>query len=478
MDDLSAVSALLHKGSLSFSGGGAGGEDDVWDWLKRVTVEFDALRVTNAKLATRVQQLERMTGGVGALSDEEFLAELPNRMSKALRSAQQVGQEIVKQATSRETAVLQRAAEEAAEIRRDANAQAREVLERASQDARNRLEEARRFGKELTAQAEAQRDHVLAELGAQRDELHQGLDRLEADRVYLRQVFVSVKRALERPSQHAGIGRPDVKIATEVPSEPAAPRGPSRPRPRHPRNGSRLARPDEPRQQTDLSAGADHPQEDGAPRTTVQRPVNVLFLCGANVCASPMAALLLGRRLAELGVPAIVSSAGLSPRGQRPPAPVIEVLRDRGLELAGHRSTVLSPQLLNEADLVLGMADQHVHAAAHLAPQSWPYTFSLKELVRYDQVMRQRRRDEPLEDILALVHHARSQQKTRSASGGTRYEVDLGDYVADVTEYSYEACVRVAKELEQLIDRLVGFLWWNRVPRRDASGKVFDDASS
>lgn len=484
-DEVTAVSSLLHNGALSLAEAGTEGEHDVWSWLKQVTVEFDALRVTNAKLVTRVQQLERMTGGVGALNDEEFLAELPNRMSKALRSAQQVGHEIVKQATSREAALLQRAAEDASKIRREANAEARRLLERAAEDARAHLEEARRGGKEIAARAQVQQDHVLAELAAQRRDLDSELERLETERTYLRQVFVAVKRSLEGPSLQSGTARPDADEEVSEPlGEPTTLRGPLRPRPRHTRNGSRLARPNEGRMPADALVGASQRQEDqlqkeSGPPTSADQPVKVLFICGANVCASPMAALLLGRRLAERRIPAAVSSAGLAPRGQRPPAPVVQVLQARGLELTAHKSVALNPQLLNEADLVLGMADQHVHAAAHLAPAAWPYTFTLKELVRFDQVMPRRRRDEPLEDLLALVHHARSQPQARTATNAASLGGDLGDYVADASGYSYDACARVAEELERLIDRLVAFLWWKPAAAQVGQpGRFFDDALS
>ncbi len=484
-DEVTAVSALLHNGALPFPEAGTEGEHDVWNWLKQVTVEFDALRVTNAKLVSRVQQLERMTGGVEALNDEEFLAELPNRMSKALRSAQQVAHEIVKQATSREAALLQRATEDAAKIRREANAEARRLLERAAQDARAQVEEARRGAEEVAARAQAHQDHVLAELAAERSDLEREWERLETDRTYLRQVFVAVKRSLEGPSLQTTTTRPEGdEEVSERPSEPTNLRSPARPRPRHPRNGSRLARPNEARAQADAPVAVSQRQEDqlqreSRPRSSAGRPVKVLFVCGANVCASPMAALLLGRRLAELRIPAMVSSAGLAPRGQRPPAPVVQVLQARGLDVTGHKSVALNPQLLSEADLVLGMADQHVYAAAHLAPEAWPYTFTLKELVRCDQVMPRRRRDEPLQDLLALVHHARSQPQARSATNAASLGGGLGDYVADASEYSYEACARVAEELERLIDRLVAFLWWKPAEAKAAQPRrFFDDALS
>lgn len=51
--------------------------------------------------------------------------------------------------------------------------------------------------------------------------------------------------------------------------------------------------------------------------------------------------------------------------------------------------------------------------------------------------------------------------------------------MADASEYSYEACARVAEELERLIDRLVAFLWWKPAEAKAAQPRrFFDDALS
>ncbi len=203
--------------------------------------------------------------------------------------------------------------------------------------------------------------------------------------------------------------------------------------------------------------------------------VHILFVCGTNLAASPVAATLLGRRLADLGVPAVVRSAGLEQRGARPPGPVLQVLRARGLELSGHKSLALNVQLLGEADLVLGMARQHVEAAAHLAPNVWPSTFSLKEIVSYDRPVPGRRPEESLRGFVARVHEARSQATARSA-GGPPDSGDAGDYVSDQMGYSHEACERMTDELSRLIDRTVAFLWPGSLSAARSVSRVFDDA--
>lgn len=76
----------------------------------------------------------------------------------------------------------------------------------------------------------------------------------------------------------------------------------------------------------------------------------VLFVCKGNVCRSPFA----HRRAAALLPPDVrVASCGYYPEPDRPCPPVaIEVADELGVDLRSHRSRVLSPELLEEADAV------------------------------------------------------------------------------------------------------------------------------
>src|SRR4029077_847666 len=94
-----------------------------------------------------------------------------------------------------------------------------------------------------------------------------------------------------------------------------------------------------------------------------------------------MAEALRSAHLAARGHQAAVSSAGMLGRGQPPPPEVLAVMAGRGCDVTGHRSRRVAPEDLAEADLVVGMAREHVRHAAVLLPDAWPRTFTLRELV-------------------------------------------------------------------------------------------------
>ena len=61
----------------------------------------------------------------------------------------------------------------------------------------------------------------------------------------------------------------------------------------------------------------------------------ILFVCTANRCRSPMAAALLRRDLAALGLDVDVRSAGLLTPGHAVPTPGRVVAREHGLDVDG-----------------------------------------------------------------------------------------------------------------------------------------------
>ncbi|HVF33508.1 MAG TPA: hypothetical protein VM933_10785 [Acidimicrobiales bacterium] len=174
-------------------------------------------------------------------------------------------------------------------------------------------------------------------------------------------------------------------------------------------------------------------------------------MCTGNICRSPMAEGLLRDRLARRGVPATVHSAGLLDDGRPASANGVEVLRGRGIELTGHRSRTLTPDLVTKADLLLGMARLHVREAVVLRPEVWPRSFTLKELVRRGDGIGPRPPGQSVEEWLHRAHAGRSRTDLLG-------EAD-GDDIFDPIGSSRSVYEKTAAELSDLIDRLVALLF-------------------
>ena len=175
--------------------------------------------------------------------------------------------------------------------------------------------------------------------------------------------------------------------------------------------------------------------------------MEILLLCTANQCRSVMAEALLARELAAAGAATCVSSAGLLRDGAPPPPEVISAMAARGLDVAGHRSSVLRAGALEGAGLVLGMAREHVRHAVVADPAIWPRAFTLKELVRRGEATGPGRAGESLACWLARIHTGRD----RWALLGEAPADDVADPFGGPTD-AYAAS---AVQIEDLVGRLV-----------------------
>jgi protein-tyrosine phosphatase len=100
----------------------------------------------------------------------------------------------------------------------------------------------------------------------------------------------------------------------------------------------------------------------------------VVFVCTGNTCRSPLAEALCKKLLADrLGCSVdelsgrgfVVLSAGLAAvRGEPAAAEAVEIARELGADLSGHSSRPATPDLLAQADLIVGMTGSHLHAVA------------------------------------------------------------------------------------------------------------------
>lgn len=83
------------------------------------------------------------------------------------------------------------------------------------------------------------------------------------------------------------------------------------------------------------------------------RPTTVLAMCHGNICRSPVAAALLARELAPLGID--VQSAGFIGFNQPVPAEGLASATRHDVNLADHRSRLVTSRLIGGADLIVVM---------------------------------------------------------------------------------------------------------------------------
>jgi protein-tyrosine-phosphatase len=85
--------------------------------------------------------------------------------------------------------------------------------------------------------------------------------------------------------------------------------------------------------------------------------MRVLFVCTGNTCRSPFA------EAVARGAGHDAESAGVSAyTGDEPPDDAIAVARELGYDLSAHRARALTEEMLERADLVVGMTAAHVNA--------------------------------------------------------------------------------------------------------------------
>lgn len=112
-----------------------------------------------------------------------------------------------------------------------------------------------------------------------------------------------------------------------------------------------------------------------------------ILVCTGNTCRSPMAEVLLRKRLADkLGCAldkledrgVVVMSAGTSATpGGRAAEEAITTMKERGLDLSAHESQLLDERLINFADVLITMTHSHRDAIIGCYPKAGPRTFVL-----------------------------------------------------------------------------------------------------
>ena len=91
---------------------------------------------------------------------------------------------------------------------------------------------------------------------------------------------------------------------------------------------------------------------------------NILIVCTANICRSPVVHALLADRLLKNGYPdwQVASAGTWADHGHQASHYSVEVLAEQGFDISDHRSQPIDEKLLAWADLVLCLASGHSEA--------------------------------------------------------------------------------------------------------------------
>lgn len=177
--------------------------------------------------------------------------------------------------------------------------------------------------------------------------------------------------------------------------------------------------------------------------------MHLLVVCTANICRSPMAEHFLRRAAERRSVDATISSAGLLPGGRGASPGSALAMLGHGMDLDSHQSRQINRELIEAADLVVGMEVRHIREAAVMAPARFGRVFTLRELVRRSSEVGPRG-DLPLGEWLDQLGQGRS-----AASLMAAHDLDIDDPYGGPPE-GYPA---TASLLHDLTDRLADALW-------------------
>ena len=103
----------------------------------------------------------------------------------------------------------------------------------------------------------------------------------------------------------------------------------------------------------------------------------VLVVCTGNTCRSPMAEGWLNRKLAGKGW--LAESAGVAAWGGGRASPeAVDVMREIGIDISGHRTHALSRELVDGAHIILAMTEGHRREIVRKFPDVVHNTFLVR----------------------------------------------------------------------------------------------------
>lgn len=160
-------------------------------------------------------------------------------------------------------------------------------------------------------------------------------------------------------------------------------------------------------------------------------PYRIWLVCTGNTCRSSMAEPMLRRLLDERGIREVeVHSAGLAAVEGAPASPqAIEVMKEEGLDLSGHRAHRLTAREVAAADLILTMTSEHKRTLLQQYPEASGRVFVLREYAEgkeLDPLLVRAHVLEQLEDARRRQAIRMPRLKPGENAGNTGSEADKG----------------------------------------------------
>jgi protein-tyrosine phosphatase len=198
---------------------------------------------------------------------------------------------------------------------------------------------------------------------------------------------------------------------------------------------------------------------------------SILIVCTGNVCRSPLAEQLLTARLSEAGIPVRVESAGTRALvGRGMPEEVTALSLDYGGDPSGHLGRQVTPEMVEDADLILTATRDHRGEIVSLSPAASRHTFTLQQFARISQASETRPLLEPVVEHReapgarsALVEYVATVAASRGYAPPPARAID--DDIEDPFRQSKQVYRRVARTIDEAVTSVVEALA-SAVPRR------------
>ncbi len=209
-----------------------------------------------------------------------------------------------------------------------------------------------------------------------------------------------------------------------------------------------------------------------------QSVINILFVCTGNICRSPMAEALFRQKLNDSypGIAPVirVSSAGISAIDGGPATnSAIQAMDLWGIDLEPHRASSLSAGRLQDADLILAMARDHLLVIGRLSPDALQKSATLKSLAfEADAIANRLGQETPLDEAGARRRLDSVLQIMRERHPKEGFMADMQSSSSDIIDpigSSLRIYIGVLEDIEKSLGAVMPALFGRaEKPRRDS----------